>query len=410
MATALWIVLVVGSTIAGVAIVGVLVVTRIHESLAAVAGLAGFAASIWAFGQLGTAYARTDVLLYALGISLAALGGGYALCSALLDRLAGTPRLPTVTIGEDVHRTRAILLVCAESASYDPRETSRELTRLAEEGLIDLTIGVTPFMYAAQKSRYRAIGGESPTRAQAHQLAEAVEALLDRERFDGVEVAWCEHTNGLAECVARAAAAGCRRVVVAPVAVGESAEMADAKRAVDQMRLREWDVGVAYAQPVWNSDAVLAVLVERITAAVDHAASTGVALIAHGQPESREQAHASFDANESAFVNRARLLLAEQGIEESRVLVAWAEWRDPDVSATVRHLAARGCTRVLVVPACFPFDDLVTRLDIPLGIRQARIDPKITVITLNAWTDDRRIVETVREAILETEAELLDAP
>ena len=410
MGTALWIVLVVGSIIAGVAIVGVLVATRAREPLVAVAGLTGFAASVWAFGRLGTEYARADVLLYALGMSLAALGGGYALCSALLDRLARTPRLPMVTIGEEAHRTRAILLVCAESASYDPRETSRELGRLAEEGLIDLTLGVTPFMYAAQKSRYRAMGGESPARAQVRQLSEAVETALDRERFDRVDVAWCDGDDGLAECVARATAAGCRRIVVAPVAVGESAEMADAKRTVDQMRLRESDVDLAYAHPVWSSDAVLAVLVERITKAVDHAASTGVALIAHGQPESREQAHSSFDADESAFVNRARLLLAEHGIDEARVLVAWAEWRDPDVGATVRHLAALGCTRILVVPACFPFDDLVTRLDIPIGIRQARIDPSIAVIRLNAWTDDQRIVDAVREAIVEAEAELLSEP
>ena len=76
--------------------------------------------------------------------------------------------------------------------------------------------------------------------------------------------------------------------------------------------------------------------------------------------------------------------------------LAWADWRDPDVASTVRHLAALGCTRILVCPACYPFDSISTLLDVPIAIRQARIDPAVSVVTLSTWRDETEVIEALR--------------
>lgn len=410
LSTVLWIVLVGGALIAGATVVLALVAVRSREPFAAIIGVIGFAGSAWAFGRLGSVYASVDALVYAFGLAVGALGGGYALASALLDRLSRPVRLLPVETGSDTGCVRVLLFACAEPEEYEPRVTSRELGRLSDEGLVDLTIGVTPFMYAAQKARYSAIGGTSPARGQVRQLAEAMESALREKPFERVDEAWCEGSDSLASRVIDAARAGCRHVVVAVAAVAESAEMATAKRSVDRLRLADRGITVSYTRPLWNSEPIISILSARIMAAVDDPASTGVALIAHGQPEVREQTYASFDADESGFVNRIRMMLTDHGIEEVRIRIAWAEWRDPDVASTVRHLAALGCTRVVVVPACFPFDDLMTRLDVPVGVRQARTDKSVSVITLNAWSDDPAIGEALARAVRETYEETAAKP
>ena len=80
--------------------------------------------------------------------------------------------------------------------------------------------------------------------------------------------------------------------------------------------------------------------------------------------------------------------------------IAWSDWRSPAVTGSVRRLAAIGCRTVVVVPACFPIDSIATMLDIPLAVRQARVDEGVNVLTLHAWHDDPGLVETLRAAVV----------
>jgi protoheme ferro-lyase len=61
------------------------------------------------------------------------------------------------------------------------------------------------------------------------------------------------------------------------------------------------------------------------------------------------------------------------------------------VTSAVRHLAALGCDRVLVSPAVFPLDCIATQLEIPLMIRQARVE-SVPVVMLPTWRDDEGVI------------------
>ena len=129
-------------------------------------------------------------------------------------------------------------------------------------------------------------------------------------------------------------------------------------------------------------------------------ADTGVVLVGHGQPEERAKAYPSFDEEETVFLNRLRMLLIEKGIAESNVRIAWAEWGDPDVTSTVRHLAALGCQRILVVPAVYPLDAVTTKLDLEIAVRQARVAEGTVATTLPTWRDDDAVIEELRARVV----------
>ncbi len=88
------------------------------------------------------------------------------------------------------------------------------------------------------------------------------------------------------------------------------------------------------------------------------------------------------------------------GILADNIRLAWADWHGPDVTSTVRHVAALGCTRLVVAPACFPLDTVETMLELPLSIRQARIDDGVSVVSLVAWHDDPELVDELAERVL----------
>lgn len=391
-----------GGLLAGAAIVVVLVSPRSVEPLAALAGAAGAGWSTYCISLVHDHYGTTQSLTAGVVLGMGAVTGGYALASALLYRFAG-PDAPLKIPAElpDVDMGPAVLVcACYEPSSYDPRYTASALAILDDEEEVELGIGVTPLLYTTAKARYRAAGGKSPSKRQMELIAEALEEQLGPEFSGRVTIAACAGKERLAARVLEAADAGSRRIVVAELAVGEALPLANAKREVDAARLYDLGVEVMYTAPLWGSDRIAALIAERVMRAVADLDTTGVILVAHGQNPDRSRRNPEYDENEAAFVSRVRMLVAERGVTESNIRTAWSGWHDPDVTSTVRHLAALGCRRVLVVPATYPLETISTTIDLVTAARQARVDDSVSVVALPAWRDEPQVVEELAERVV----------
>lgn len=393
--SSLWVTLIIGAVLFGVSLVGILVSRRPLEPVFATAALAAFGCAAWAFAELSIAYDRFDVLMWALAFGVAGFAGGYALASTLLASLAAHPRELTVppSLPPDPGGSAVILLGDVDPDEYDERWTAADLEKLAEEGLLHVSIAILPFLFFAQKARYRAVGGSSPAARQLEWLGERVGDSVKSSHVDRVETAWLGGTRDLATRVLRLAEKGYRTILIAEVMIAGSIELDEAKRRVDALRLGDLGVDVRYLDELWGAERVASLVAARVMSVVDDPATVGVVLVGLGQPEERAQSCRSFDEHETAFLNRVRLLLVGHGVAGDNIRLAWSDWRGPDVTSTVRHIAALGCTRLVVTPACFPLDTVETMLELPLSVRQARIDEAISIVSLSAWHDDPALVE-----------------
>lgn len=392
-----WLTLLAGGVTIGASFVCMLVVRRWLEPGAAMLGMAGVGAVVFAFNQIATTYQRMDALLYALGFTIASAGGGYALAASLLDKLVRAEKpvsLPEAISADGRHAI--VLLGCVEPAEYDPGATAEMLAKLQAEELLEASFTVVPFIFTATKARYRAVGGRSDARAELRRAGESLERMLGGREpvFDAA----CADSNALPARIAGLVRQGFSDFTVVEIAVGESLAMAAAKRAVDAMRPEEHGITVRYAAPLWDSPRIATLVVRRTMELVARPAETGIVLLGHGQPESHSRLDPRFDEHETMFLNRVRQMLADKGVPESNVRVAWTEWREPDVTGSVRHLAALGCRRVLVVPACYPFETLDTRLDVPTAVRQSRLDTSVITVTVPTWNNDAVVIEELRAA------------
>lgn len=401
-----WIGLALSGLICGAGVVGALVLARFASPLASLGFLAGFGGASWLLGKVATETAGPGAQALGFVIVVAGFVGGYALASALLEQTARpAPVAPLPSAGD--RGIGLILLAQAEPEEYDLAETTRELGSLAEEEALSIGLAVLPFMLAAQKTRYRAVAGRSPARKQILRIAERLEAALVPATFTRLDVAWCDGgSDTLAETVSAAFESGCERVVVVPLAVGESLEMQRAKARLDRAASGSEPIGVVFASSLAAAESITALLARRIAVGVAGPQTTGVVLAARGEPEVRRSANRSFEEAEIAFTTRLRALVAESGVPQEQIRIAYAEWSEPGVSSEVRHLALLGCERILVSPACFPAETLVTKIDIPMSVKQARIDPMISVVTLSAWGDELEVVEALKQSALAGLAEL----
>lgn len=394
--TVAWVGVGVGAFAAGAAIVGILALRRAFEPLIALLGAVGIAVAVWSLVDIAAAYSTARAVATVVGLAMAIGAGGFAFASALLDYLARPPSRQSPLLAEDIQDTdrRPVVFLVSptETQEYEPTSTARELHDLADDGVLRLGLGVTPFLFAASKARYRASGGTSPAWRELERLAEAVEDRLRQTLRGRVVPTSCEGPDTLDTRLREAVAAGAKHVAVIPVAVAEAVDLETCKNRVDDLRLDDLDVTVEYAPPLWSSDKVSESIARRIVAGAIDPDSTGVVLVLHGEPGPRAQRYPAFEEHESAFVSRVKMLVADRGIPSANIRVAWLEWNQPDITTAVRHLAALGCNRVLVSPAVFPFDSIATQLEIPLMVRQARVD-SIPVVMLPTWHDDTEIVE-----------------
>ncbi|MCL2504019.1 MAG: ferrochelatase [Coriobacteriia bacterium] len=398
----MWSALIASSLLAGAGAVALLASRRRVEPLAVLVSLATATASIYLVVAAWERYQRWDVLGYAIAIVATGLAGGWALAVVTLERLAKTPECPPATRNaEPQGHTAVIIMACSEPTEYSPSETALLLQAIADSEMMEPSLLTLPLLFFAQKSRYQAIGGTSPAESQLRLIAERLSRELAPETYGPVLWAACSGSARLAVRVSELIACGYHKIVVVGAAAGENLAFAEAKREVDTMRIDPGSAQLSYARNLTDSVALTNMLARRIHAVPETEGVTGVVLIGYGQSENHSRMNPGFDESETSFLNRLRARLIDGGIDSQHIRIAWTDWVSPDITSAVRHLAALGCQRMLIVPAVHCVDTLGTLLDLDIAIKQARIENTVSMVLLPTWHDDETLIEELKLRILE---------
>lgn len=396
----IWVVLVIVALLTGACAVAVLAVGRRAEPVFALLGLLAAVLAGYTVITIGARYQRLDALGYAVAMLGIGVAGGWMLAAALLGKTATEPAIPFITQDAPAEaRTAVIVAASIEPACYSMPTTAATLKALGDQELVEPSLGTLPFLYLSQKSRYRAIGGTSPAAQELRRIAEQLSAALPQDRFAPARAVSYAGEGRLALAVAESVNAGFHSIVVVELTVGETLELAEAKREIDFLRLEQYGIQLFYTGQLSSFEGLVEMLVARVLGALDTPDSTGVALVGHGQSERHARLNPGFDQAENSFLNRIRMRLLEEGLPEQHVRIAWAEWDSPDVTSAVRHLAALGCRRVLVVPAVYCVDTTGTLLDLELAVRQARVDEEVSTVTLPSWRDDEMLIAELARCV-----------
>lgn len=167
---------------------------------------------------------------------------------------------------------------------------------------------------------------------------------------------------------------------------------------------------VADASPLWSSETLPHHVAARALHALDGevAETDGVVVCLPGRPPALDQAAPEAVEHETFFAERVRRALETAGLAPAHLRTAWLDWQDPDVIETVRHLAAVGCERIVVVPAAWPVEDLETLVDLEVSAAEAASSAGAWVATAPAWGSPPVVGEAVADAACAVLDELED--
>lgn len=396
---AIWTALMACALVGGGAVAGALAAPKTLEPLVALLFLGCSAGAAYSAIAIARVNAADEAPLYAAAFAVAAAAGGYALASSLMLEMARFGRRPARSARPSTPpAARAVVIVCcSEPSRYSVSDTAALLADLDAEGRLDASLAALPLLFFAQKARYAAIGGKSPAAAQLKAIADSVEVALGE---GAAHVLWasCSGPGRAAARVSEAIEAGHTSIVVVDLSVAPSPRATAALAEVESIATPS-EAHVVRADPLGTDCELPQALAARIRAAVTTPSATGVVLVGHGQTEEEARRDPAFVHAETVFLNRIRMSLVEDGIPEHNVKLAWAEWSQPDVTSTVRHFAALGCERIVVVPAVHPVDTLATRLDLEIAVRQARVDESVSAVVLPTWRDEPELIRVIARAV-----------
>jgi len=399
-----WAVLLAAGIASGAVTCAALVVPR---RLLWSAGIAGTVSAVVLSGALSWIWQSThrpDALIAAVFITAGASVGGFALASSSVAGLTrgGTVPPSTAPARPAESRVSVVLLADEEPEDYAPSAVTAVFDRY-ERSDVPLPPDVArPLVYASQRASYGRTGG-SPARAAVRSTAASLATRLRNEGVtDAVTVAFCGGGPSLADAVAAEVAGGASTVVVSALTVAWTGPFDEAVAGTALLGLGQAGVGLEVTAPMWASEHVSAMLAQRALAALGGDRSTdGVVLVAAGEPEQLERDHPAAVEQTTFFSQRVRADLIEAGLASERIRRAWLEWEEPDVSEAVRHLAAVGARRIVLVPADFPCDTIATLVDLRFAAERAADETGTSVSVLPAWGDDAAVVEALRDGVVE---------
>lgn len=398
-----WFGLLAGCLIFGASVVVAMVLPR----LGSVASLTlGLIALVWAAADMGLVdqrYASPSALIVAMLMLVAGTSAGFLVAASALPHLApsrkafvpgpiGASEPPS---GDWASCCGIVLLGCSEPERYSPRVLAAHHNLLAETAEIHVPPTALPFIFLAEKARYRAAGRTLPGPAIARQIARRLEDDHTCGNWS-VELAWCHTANSLAEAVDALHDQGLSRVAVIPLGAPDSAELDEARRGLEAFHHVN-STPVAFGPSIWADRLLPERLTERILAASGgrEPGQLGVLLVAEGVPLLWGHRYPSAGEAENYFCQRTKVLLAEAGLSDAHVRVGWIEWMTPDVTESVRHIAALGCSRIVVAPTTIALPTLGTTLDLNHAITSARLPGDVEVVTLGPWGDDDALLDAI---------------
>ena len=403
--TAYWIYLLVASVTVGAGVVGAMALPRHAAPLAVLTAIIAAALGIFSLRVLASGYGTTQAVLVALLFGIVGISAGYMIAAAALPHLASGTADAAIMFSEDAVTDAIVVLALTEPERYSPRAVATLQNLFSDHPAGGLPPVALPLVFMATRARYQAAGGASPAAPLTRSLVARISAII-AERHPGmpVAVAWAHTPDDLALAVRTLASNGASHISVVTLGSPDLGTAALARATLAQMIDRADASRIRFAPSIWTHRTLSAHTADRILAAAQampHEA-IGVVLVGFGFPDD-EGPHAK-DAMriEHCFDQRVKVLLCEAGFAEGHVRQAWLDWQDPDVTEAVRHVAALGCTRVLVAPSTIPMPTIETTLDLETAVSLARVPEGVHVMTLAPLGDADVLAQAVVSSALES--------
>lgn len=344
-------------------------------------------------------------IMLASGISFASFMGGYIwMTKRVLARKDPRP-IPVLTRQKDdpgLGHTAVIYFTHGEPENYDPIGWINQFNEFDEQKIPFVPLVARPFFIYSLRRSYLSVGRSEHRRTHLRM----VKALEKEFRTMGDNttrfyISFLDDNPRPDAAFIQALNDGASRIVVAEVFVSDSNHTLEGKHLIQEVRADDLGVPVIYTGPMYDSETMYSMFVERLHANMNgmDKSKVGVLLVGHGQPDEWDREFATETEHELLFRNRVLDRLEQAGFPRQNISLAWMEFKEPKPAPKIEEFARNGVEKIYYFSAAISADALHSQWDVPHLISKARNSKNIPTINLGAWNDDPIVIQAIKEKV-----------
>jgi protoheme ferro-lyase len=259
-----------------------------------------------------------------------------------------------------------------------------------------------PFFFKKVRDEYFEVGGSFHNLIHTRTM-ERIESAY-RQKSDPharCYIAYSDDSPHAGAAAVQAVQDGADRLILLNVWLTDSDHSESGRKEIEALQPEKYGVKLCVTDTLKNSRQLMRMIVERaIKAAGDmNRADIGILLVAHGQPASWDAIFKKQPVQENSFRQETKKLLEAEGFKDGNIVLAYMEFKQPDIKSAVQGLVAGGVKKILVSPVNISAESIHSEHEIPSMVDRAGVPPLIPVVHLGAWNDDQQLIDALLERL-----------
>jgi sirohydrochlorin ferrochelatase len=344
-----------------------------------------------------------NLLALAAGLVAFLLAYGY-MTRRFLAREDDRP-VPAITRAKDdpgQGHTALIYFTHGEPETFDPIGWINQFREFDHQGIAFAPLLVRPFFIYQVRQKYLAVGA-SGHRRMHQQMIKSLEARYREAGDDTTRFYMCflDDNPRPDAAVVQALNEGASRMIVAEVFLTISNHTAEGKELIEALDIDQYNVELRYTGPMWDSDILKDMYVQRANQALDGIAKadTGVLLVGHGQPDQWDEEWPTLTEQETSFRQDILARLVADGYRPQNLSLAWMMFKQPAPGPKIEEWFAQGLKQVIYIPAAISAEAIHSQADIPELVEAAKVPPDFRRVNLGAWNNDPMTISAIKAKI-----------
>jgi sirohydrochlorin ferrochelatase len=346
----------------------------------------------------------------AFALAIAAFAAGYtANTKRFLNR--EDPRIvPEITRGPEVStdaHTAVVYFTHGEPETYDPIGWINQFNEFDEQGIRFVPFVARPFFAYVLRNKYLE-AGKSMHRQVHHEMLHALrqQILLDGDTATRFYISFLDDDQRPDAAVIQALNEGADTIIVLQVFLTISNHTAEGQHLIEDLNVEQnYGVPVIFTPPLWSSDLLKSVFLEKVYAKMGDTPreEVAVALVGHGQPDEWDVEWATETEQEMQFREKIMDLFAAEGFKRENLGSAWMEFKEPEPAELMESFVENGVKKIFYFSAAISADAMHSQIDVPRLVEKYDFPGDVETINLGAWNNHPTVIRALKERI-ETKA------
>ena len=349
-------------------------------------------------------FSKVLMLVISIIFALVFFSGGYATGTYQLMKMPderGIPELKRSSNDPGDGHTAVVYFTHGEPTTFSPIAWVNQFNEFDEQDIKFVPFLARPLFVKSLRDHYLIVG--SSNHVDIHK--EMIKSLEKMYRDSGDNetkfyLSFLDADPMPEAAIIQALNEGASKVIVSEVFLTVSNHTAEGEHQIKKV-LEDFDIPASYTEPLWNSDKLKSMFIQRLDANIKTAdkSKIGVLLVGHGQPDEWDVEFPTETEHEIAFRESVLDLLENDGYNKDNISLAWMEFKDPKPKEKVEEFVENGCEEIYFFSAAISADSMHSQYDVPALVEEADIPDDIEIINLGAWGNDPVVIEAIKEEI-----------